>query len=164
LFDVSEMIRTTQDICEVFSIFHDGLIESAVLSGETLKLKVEISYLTDRIQEGFKYFFVDLDGFRDPEFRAWPAILGQEKKLITEFSTIFKSTLEILEAKLSGNRIDLACNLRDRSSEFCGGDLSFNASAATVRDEANKEYSVSELTEICKGYWDEWKARNAKQV
>jgi hypothetical protein len=33
-----------------------------------------------------------------------------------------------------------------------------------VHDEANKEYSISELTEICSGYWNEWKMKYGKRV
>jgi hypothetical protein len=158
------MIRTAQDICEIFAIFHDGMIESVVSSRETLKLTIEISYLADRIQKGFKFFFIELDGFGNAEFRGWPAVVGNEKKIIKDLPTMFKSPLEILEAKLSDSRIEIDCNIRSRDSEFCGGNLLFEATAATVRDEANKVYSISELTEVCRGYWNEWKAKNAKQV
>src|SRR5262249_34404056 len=150
------MIRTTQEICDIFSIFHDGMIESAILSDETLKLKIEISYLAGRIQEGFKYFFIELDGFRNVEFRPWPARVIDEKKLVTDPPTIFKFSLEIVAAKLSENRIEIECSIRSGGSEFSGGDLLFEAMSATVRDEANKEYSISELTEICREYWNEW--------
>ena len=159
------MIRTHESICEIFSVFHDGMIEEAVLSDQKLKLKIEISYLAERVKSGFKFFFVELEGFHGAEFRGWPATLQGEKKLVTEFSAIFQSALEILEAKLTDGRIEVICNIKsDADSEFCGGELLFSADAATVRDEANKDYSISELGEICKAYWSEWKAKNAKRI
>ena len=158
-------MTNTESICEIFSIFHDGMIESAELCGQKLKLKVKIPYLAERIKMGFKFFFVELEGFRRAEFRGWPATLQGEKKLVTEFSAIFESALEILEAKLTDGRIEVVCNIKsDADSEFCGGELLFSADAATVRDEANKDYSISELGEICKAYWSEWKANNAKRI
>ncbi len=96
-----------------------------------------------------------VDGQPSPETR---------KKLVKDLPTIFKSPLEILAAKLSGNRFEIDCNIRSGNSDFCGGNLLFEATAVTVRDEANKEYSVSELAEICRGYWNEWKAKNAKHA
>jgi len=159
------MITTAESICEIFLIFHDGMIEETSLSGRKLKLKIEISYLADRVKSEFKFFFVELDGFCSAEFRGWPATLQGEKKLIAETSDIFKSPLEILEAKLTGDRIEVVCNIKSNvDSEFCGGELLFHADAATVRDEANKEYSISELGEICRGYWNDWKLKNAKHV
>src|SRR5689334_21078344 len=139
------MITTTESICEIFSIFHDGMIEEASLSGQKLKLKIEISYLADRVKSWFKFFFVELDGFRSAEFRGWPATLQGEKKLVSKLSDIFELPLEILEAKLTGDRIEVVCNIKSNAnSEFCGGELLFHADAAMVRDEANKEYSISE--------------------
>ena len=158
-------MTNAESICEIFSIFHDGMTESAELCGQKLKLKVKIPYLAERIKTGFKFFFVELEGFRSAEFRGWPATLQGEKKLVTEFSAIFESALEILEAKLTDGRIEVVCNIKsDADSEFCGGELFFSADAATVRDEANKDYSISELGEICKAYWSEWKANNAKRL
>ena len=159
------MIRTPESICEIFSIFHDGIIEEAVLSGQKLKLKIEISYLADRVKGGFKYFFVELENFRGAEFHGWLATLQGEKKRVTEFSAIFESALEILEAKLTDGRIEVVCNIKSNAdSKFCGGELLFSADAATVRDEANNDYSISELGEICKAYWSEWKAKNSKRL
>src|SRR5207253_1808785 len=122
-------------------------------------------YLADRVNNGFRHFFVELEGFRDIEFRGWPAMLGEEKRVITDFHKIFASTLEILEANTSDNRIEVICNIKSfANSEFSGGELLFRADSAAVCDEANKEYSISELGEICKAYWSEWKTKNARHV
>lgn len=159
------MIKTAESICEIFTIFHDGMIEEASLSDHKLKLKIEISYLAEKVKSEFKFFFVELDEFRGAEFRGWPASLEGDKKHISRVSDIFELPLEILEAKLIGDRIEVVCNIKSNAdSEFCGGELLFHADAAVVRDEANKEYSITELGDLCRSYWNNWKLKNAKHV
>lgn len=94
------MIADAESIRDVFSIFHDGDIEKAVLSEGTLKMTIDIPYLADRVKSGYKFFYVELDGFRDAEFHAWPATLKGEKVLVGDLAIIFKPPLEILEANL----------------------------------------------------------------
>jgi hypothetical protein len=158
------MITSPQSIRDIFSIFHDGTIENTSLSDGILKLTIDIPYLADRVKNGYKFFYVELDGFRDAEFHAWPAMLGKEKELVSDLAIIFKPALEILEANLKEDQFEVVCNIKSFSnSDYCGGELLFRANSARVRDEANKEYSISELDEICRAYWNEWKMKQDKR-
>ena len=159
------MITSSESIRDVFSIFHDGMIEKAEFSGGVIKLTIGITYLAERVQSGFGFFYVELYGFRNVEFHAWIGTLENEKVLITDPAVIFKLELEILSANLKGDCFEIICNIPSYlNSDYIGGELLFRANSAQVYDEAGKEYSISELTEICSGYWNEWKLKNAKHV
>jgi len=130
-----------------------------------MKLTIDIPYLAERVKSGYKYFCVELGGFRDVEFHGWSRILGKEKEAVKDLAAIFSIELEILEANLKEERFEVVCNIHSRSSsDYCGGELFFRANSARVFDEVGKEYSISELTEICRGYWTDWKAKNANRI
>ena len=78
--------------------------------------------------------------------------------MITEFSRIFASSLDILSASVKEGGFEVICNIPSIDCDYCGGELFFRAKSATILDEANKEYSVEELRKISKDYWDAWKA------
>jgi hypothetical protein len=159
------MITSPESIRDIFSIFHDGTIEKADLSNGTAKLTIGITYLAERVKVGYEFFYVELGGFCDVEFHAWPRILDKEKVLISDLAVVVKFELEILSANLKEDRFEIICNIHSRlSSDYSGGELLFRANSAKICDEANKEYSISELTEICSGYWNDWKLRNAKRI
>ena len=159
------MISNPESIRDVFSIFHDGTIEKAVLSDRTMRMTIDIRYLAERIKVKYQYFFVELEAFRNVEFHAWSGILGNEKEVLSNLTAIFSTELEILEANLKQERFEVICNIHSRSkSNYCGGELLFQADSARVFDEANKEYSISELEELCRAYWNDWKAKNTKRI
>lgn len=62
------MIKESKDICDIFSIFHDGVIREMRDEGTVYHLKIEIPYLTKRIQEEFQYFMVTLHGVHNVTF------------------------------------------------------------------------------------------------
>ena len=152
------MITNADSISDVISIFHDGTIRQAHLDGDKLKLQVNIAYLAKRVNPEYKSFHIELDGFCDAEFSTWPRTLGAEKEVITEFSRIFASSLDILSASVKEGGFEVICNIPSIDCDYCGGELFFRAKSATILDEANKEYSVEELRKISKDYWDAWKA------
>ena len=55
-----EAIVGSEDIARMFSIFHDGSIADAIAKDGYLDLRIEISYLAERIDASFTYFLVEL--------------------------------------------------------------------------------------------------------
>jgi hypothetical protein len=159
------MITSAESIRDIFSIFHDGGIEKATLFDGTLKLTIGITYLAERVKSGSEFFYVELGGFRDVEFRAWPAILENEKVLISDLAVISKLELEILSANLKEDRFEIICNIPSYlNSDYSGGELLFRADSARVYDEVGKEYSILELGAVCEAYWNEWKMKHDKHA
>lgn len=153
-------IEEREDIRDIFSIFHDGGIATADVQGDNLVLEIDIQYLAERVKPEYKGFKVILYGFRDAEFSTWPSDLKSEPEKIADVHSIFKPELEVLEASIKANKIEVVCNQHSSEYDYCGGELSFIVDSAEVQDESGKSYSIEELDIICKGYWDEWAAKN----
>lgn len=153
-------IEAREDIRDIFSIFHDGGIATANPQGGDLVLEIDIQYLAERVNPEYKGFKVCLYGFCDAEFSTWPSDLKSEPEKITDVQSIFKPELEVLEASLKENKIEVVCNQHSSEYDYCGGELSFIVDSAEVQDEAGKFYSIEELDFICKGYWKEWASKN----
>jgi hypothetical protein len=153
-------IEAPESIRDIFSIFHDGGISTATLQGENLILQIEIQYLSERINPEYKGFEVYLYGLSNIEFSTWPSDLKSEPKKITDIESIFKSELEILEASLKNNIIEVVCTQNSSKYNYCGGELSFTVDTAEVRDESGKSYSLEDLNILCEDYWDEWGNKN----
>ncbi len=146
-------IEDREDIRDIFSIFHDGGITTANLQGENIILKIDIQYLAEIVNPAYRWFKVFLYDFRDVEFSTWSGDLKSEPEKITDVQSIFGPELEILEASLNENKIEVVCNVHSSEYDYCGGELSFNVDSAEVQDESGKPYSIEELDSICNGYW-----------
>ena len=109
-------IKGSENIREIFSIFHDGGIVNCQIENDTLMMDVEIQYLAERINPSFRKFSITLAEVGSIRFLTWPNDLHSEPALMTDVKTIFKSDLEILEGNIKGREIQVICN--QCSSEF----------------------------------------------
>ncbi len=153
-------IEGSESVRDVFSIFHDGSLVSYTNDGDDLRLEVEIQYLAERVNPSFRKFNVNLFRVGDLQFSTWPSNLKAEPETITELRRIFEAGLEILEGNIKDGLIEVVCNQHSPAFAYCGGELRFRCTCATVTDEAGKAYSIEELDALCKGYWDDWSKRN----
>jgi len=153
-------IEAREDIRDIFSIFHDGGIAAASIQANTLVLDIEIQYLAERVKPEYKGFKIYLYGFSDVEFSTWPSDLKSAPEKIRDIQSIFSPELEVLEANLKENSIEVVCNQHSSAYDYCGGELSFQVDSAAVQDESGKFYTIDELDILCKDYWDEWASKN----
>jgi hypothetical protein len=153
-------IQGNENIRDIFSIFHDGVINYHQLKDRELCLEIEIVYLAERIDPKFKKFKVVLSGVDNVRFRTWPSDLKSEPQIILDVHSIFKPKLTILEGNIKENLIQVVCNQSSSNFEYCGGELFFSVDNAIVTDEADKSYSTEDLGVVCKGYWDAWASKN----
>lgn len=153
-------IEGAENVRVLFSLFHDGSIVSWATDGDELQLEVEIKYLAERIDPKFRKFDVRLFGVSDIQFSTWPNDLATKPEVLTEPTAIFAGDLEVLEGNLQAGMIEVVCNQHSQNIAYSGGELRFGCVYATVTDEAGKAYSIEELGNLCKGYWEEWSKRN----
>ena len=159
--DVMPMkIEGSENIKDIFSIFHDGGIVNVHLEKDVLFMEVEIQYLAELIYPNFRKFSVVLNCIENIRFSTWPGDLKSDPEVLTDIDTIFKPELEILEGNIKDGEMQIICNQHLPDFDYCGGELYFTASFAEVFDEAGKSYSINELDTLCKEYWDEWANRN----
>ena len=79
---------------------------------------------------------------------------------ISDFREIFSDDLEILSANIEEGQIIVACNIHDFESNLCGGTLSFKSEGASVTDAMNRSYSLDDLDQLCKEYWNDWSSKH----
>ncbi len=149
-------IEDINNINEIFSIFHDGKINHFKNTDSNLIIDIEIKYLTNRINDKYTKFHLDLENVESIIFSTWPNISELESEIITDEELIFKPELIILSSEVKNNLISVACSQNSHEFEYCGGDLILKAKYATVKDESGKVYSLQELNTLSNEYWDEW--------
>ncbi len=155
-------IAGDEGIATLFSLLHDGVIVDAAREGDELALRVEIRYLTMRIDPSFRHLMVRLRGMEALRFSTWPKAPTASPETWSDVRKIFSPPLEILEGKASGEGIALVCNQPAREAEHCGGTLLLRADAAIVVDEAGTRYTLAALTTLADDYWRDWRARNGR--
>ena len=147
---------------DIFNIFHDGVIESAQIIDGDCFLHIGIAYLANRINPEFEGFEVQLKNSTIFHFEGWFREVSKGTCKICDFKAIFGNEIEILSAEAQEGRISIACNIHDFESDFCGGTLSFKSDVAFVLDPMNRSYSLDELDQLCKEYWNDWSGKNKK--
>jgi len=153
-------ITTVSEISDVFSIFHDGIIEECVPAGDDIRMRIEIRYLAMWIRSDYTHFILNLSNVTDVAFRTWPSDLKSEPQDLYDPSVIFSPKLEILESSANDQLVTVVCKQASPDFEYGGGELVFRASAASVADQGGDEVSLDRLDRICKEYWEEWSVKN----
>jgi hypothetical protein len=148
-------IKGQENISDIFSIFHDGKIVKYVLEGDSLQIEVKIKYLAQRIDLSFSIFSVRLIAVSQIRFCPW-SNAGASAEMISDLNTIFDQELEILEGNHRNGEIEVICVQHSPKFTHAGGELYLIAESAEVKDEVGRSYSLEELGEICKGYWNYW--------
>jgi len=144
----------SNNISDIFSIFHDGCIVSSRTEPMGMFIEVEIPYLANLIFPEFDKFEVRLYGFKNVRFKTWPSDLKSEPEVLSNVDEIFMPELEILQSEVSQGCIRIVCNQHSHQYDYCGGELQFDVDAAEVSDQNNKLYSIDELSSISDKYWN----------
>jgi hypothetical protein len=149
-------MSTQENLETIFSILHDGTIES--WSGDKLKLnlKVSCSYLAERINKSFEYFFIELQGISKIKFEAWVIQEESGQRILTEMRDIFSAELGILTAKKERDYVVVSCNQDDRKLDYCGGTLSLSCEGIKINDQDLNPLTIEFMKEISSNYWEKF--------
>lgn len=147
-------LNTQQNIIDIFSILHDGTIESWTGDKNKLVLKVSCFYLAELIDKDFEYFYIEITEILKIELDTWINPIEKGPQIFTEISDIFKAELEILSADKVDNEIVITCNQPFRDMNYSGGNLTLNCKSIKVFDQNINELTIEKFGEICKQYWD----------
>ena len=96
-------MNTQQDIEDIFSILHDGTIESYIGNKNKLTLKISCVYLAEQINKSFEYFYVELTEIDILELFTWRSLMEEEQQTLINLKDIFKFELEIIDANIEDN-------------------------------------------------------------
>ena len=150
------MITGIENLRFLFNIFHDGGIVHYAQKGCDLELDIEIMYLAERVNADYRTFRLTLEKTQ-LVFETWPKDITAKPARVSAYAQIFHPELEILGAEIEGDVLNVACNQSSVDSDYCGGNLLLRAESAIVADEGGKSYSIEELQELCRNYWEDWK-------
>ena len=159
-----ESNKSLENIRDIFSIFHDGTIETWNGNHELLKLRIDCEYLAQKIDKDFKVFYVEFEHFEKLEFIPWMNPINQPQTLFTNIVDIFQASLEILSAEIENGFVKITCNQHNLDFNYCGGTLLVNCKNVKVFDEKNNELTIDELDKICNEYWNEVKVQTEKSI
>ena len=155
------MIIGSQNLSDMFSVFHDGGIVLTTVKGVNLEFEIEIGYLAGRIKSEYQIFRLTLFNVRNLSFKTWPKSSEALPDLFSSASQIFEPELEVLSCEIEGDFLKVICNQASEIYSYCGGELLLQADSAVVTDEGGKSYSIVELRQLCKDYWDEFSAKKS---
>lgn len=148
-------MATIQDLSDVFSILHDGIITSYSENDRRLTLKVECCYLAELIDKRFDSFYIALDTVNHLSFITWPNPFDEPVIQLTLVEDVFKAPLEISSAEIKNDQVLISCNQHDLRFNYCGGQLLINCEVVHVYDNDGKELSIYSLDSLAKEYWRE---------
>ncbi len=159
-----ESNKALENIRDIFSIFHDGTIETWNGNHELLKLKIDCEYLAQRIDKSYASFYVEFEKIEKLEFNPWMNPIHQPQKLFSNIVDIFQASLEILSVEIENAFAKITCNQHNLDFDYCGGTLLVNCKNVKVFDEKNNMLTIDELDKICNEYWNDFKEQTEKSI
>jgi hypothetical protein len=150
------MIVGTENLRDMFSIFHDGVIIRYEPVASNLDLDVEILYLAQRVNPEYRGFRVVLQNAREFSFTTWPNDQTAPPAKMESLPDIFAPKLDILGCDIENGALKVICNQSSPQWNYCGGELCLKADSATVTDPGGEEYSIEQLGRLSDEYWNEW--------
>ncbi|AFM03380.1 hypothetical protein Fleli_0926 [Bernardetia litoralis DSM 6794] len=153
------MITQKQDMADIFSVLHDGMIEDHKIEDDNLILKIYCQYLAKNINSSYEYFWIELQNINSISLMPWLKDT-KEEVFWKDIELIFQKGLEILNTKItSEDTIQVICDCYDRFNEdaiYVGGILEFDCNSIRIFDEAKNEINLGFLKEIATKYWDKF--------
>ncbi len=148
-----------ENIVDIFSILHDGVISSWASDKNAMTLTVECRYLAESIDKSFDRFYVELSQVSELLFITWPNAVDIQVQTLTEPNDIFKAELELLSAEIKDGKVVIACNQHDSNFDYCGGSLTIICNRIKIFDQNKYKLTIDELDKISKKYWNEWSTK-----
>lgn len=142
-----------QDIADIFSGFHDGVITAYEGNYEKLLLTVECSYLAERINPDYERFYVEGLNLRKIELHTWRPD-NHSEKILFDLKKIFQTELEISRATVIDDDVLVHCYVDDIDYDYSGGALCLNCSDVKIYDQGHTLLTADFFNEIVGGYWD----------
>lgn len=155
-FTQSFSVTNTENVRDIFSIFHDGTIAGWKGDKSSLTLKIECQYLAEKIDPTFEDFFVELTDIGKLVLVVWMNSIELEQEYFVELKDIFQAELEILSAEIENDLIKVSCNQSDTTFDYFGGTLYISCKDIKVFDQNRVELTIDRLDQICKQYWDKF--------
>ena len=143
-----------EDLRDVFSIFHDGVITEWKGDEQKLTLVIDCQYLAQLVNQSFEKFYLEIQGIRELNFSTWPSPSDLPVQILTTPTVIFKADLEILHSQIAEDNVSITCKQDDTDFDYSGGTLTVSCEKVKVYDQAQIEISIERLGQISNDYWN----------
>ncbi|MFD2262538.1 hypothetical protein ACFSM5_06535 [Lacibacterium aquatile] len=155
--DNGVLITGLEPIAQLFGALHDGGIVEPSLADDELSFRVEIRYLTRRIDPTYDYFRITLSGLTSLSFEAW---LDDGTKGPLEAFGVLSVEPEILQAEEKDGAVEITLHQSQPKTGYSGGLLKLVAAYAVLKDQSGKLVSLDALWDLSDSYWTEWSQRS----
>lgn len=139
---------TPREIVNLISVFHDGYIDSIKAKSQSIHISISCSYLAQIRQPGTEYFHLELHQAQSFRFTSWD---GEEVEHLNE---IAKLELEILNAEVVANSVEVSCAADEKVVSCGGGTLIIQALSAEVRAQNGELLTRETLFQLANDYWN----------
>ncbi len=147
-----------QEMADVFSIFHDGAIESHVGDKSCLKLKIDCTYLAELINPSYTCFYVELNNIKEIKLDTYSKENTDNNpeelpNILCDIDDIFEEEIDIYDANVEGNYVQVNCWIYSDKAKYVANSLKFDCDNLSIFDENNKPITFAELCQIGEKYW-----------
>jgi len=126
------MIHSNEEIADVFTILHDGVISTDQIKQSPSKWKIECKYLAELIDESFDHFYIAFQGMEELSFTPW---WNDDTSDAYEKLSDVTCSLEILSGKLESGIISITFNHSSKNPNFAGGIYNFKTESIQIFDQ-----------------------------
>lgn len=140
-------------------MFHDGGIEGWNGDENKLTLTIGCTYLAEKINPDFDFFYLELIGIEKLELECWGAP-GSPDIILTSYKDIFENDLEIDSGDVKNGDAIVYFHQQWGDSDFNGGMMVIRASGVKVFQQDMKELTYKGLSEVVSDYWKSFGNRN----
>ena len=144
------MTTANDQIADVFSILHDGIISTKQIKQEQSKWKINCQYLAAIINPSFDHFFIEFKGLEEFSFTPW---WNDETRESYNSIKDIECSLEILDAKVESGIIVITFNHSSTEPNFAGGLYNFKVDSIQIFDQENKTLEYEDLDNLAMKYW-----------
>jgi len=153
-------MNVLQDVADVFSGFHDGVITGFEGDYEKLILIMECQYIAEKVNPNYERFYIELLSVEKLEFDTWRSTEKHPEKILSDLRQIFQTELEIMTGKVDDDHVFILCRVDDIDYGYTGGIIRMNCNGIKIHDQGGDELSLGSFHEIVSGYWES--ARNRR--
>ncbi len=142
-----------QEIENIFSIFHDGYIDTFKIESNRIDLKISMQYLAELINDKYEFLNLSLHGVTSLSYDAW----ADQPFIMTDWNKILELGIVILNAETDNSgQIIIHSNCDNAPNDsFQGGKLVVKCLDYSLTDEENNRLTIEKLKELSTYYWNE---------
>lgn len=157
-------IKTNQELADIFTIFHDGVIEDFQIDENNLYLTIGCVYLAELVNPSFESFILKLINIDKLELNSYSYITDHSNTedypiIISDIETIFEVEIDIFNAKSDNEFVKVNIWIVNDKSRFVANQLNIKCENYSLYNEENKPFSINRLYKISENYWTKFEEK-----